>query len=176
MLQLASPSPGLPCFDHHYLGLIEIPFTSVHPQCATWPVDHKDALHFVTSKDGCKPQFPIGLSASLQGLGLPQIHIKQWIGQVQQILMHGAINTTTGSLLCISLEQVQLKMVISIPFLEASYDHYGFLLTDMWWWLVWELLWWFQICLTYPGQSVPIPRQHNNAFIVKVLVGQMILS
>ena len=70
---------------------------------------------------------------SLQGLGLPQIHVEQLIGQVWQILTHGAINTTTGSLLCISLEQVQLEVGISIPFLEVSYDCYEFLLTNAWW-------------------------------------------
>ena len=75
-------------------------------------------------------------------MGIPQIYVKQLIGQVWQILMHGAIDTTTGSLrLCISLEQVQLEVGISIPFLEASYDCYGFLLMDTWWQLVWELLW-----------------------------------
>ena len=60
MLQLASLSPGPPCFDHHYLGLIDIPFTSMHPQCATV---RQDTLHFVTSEDGCKLQFLLGLSS-----------------------------------------------------------------------------------------------------------------
>ena len=69
----------------------------------------------------------------LQGLGLPQVHVEPLIGQICQIFIHGTIDSTTCSLLCISFEQAQLEVGISIPFLEASCDCYGFLwLTYTW--------------------------------------------
>ena len=95
-------------------------------------------------KMGANHNFPLvypHAPASLQGLGLPQLHVQQLISKVQQILVHGVIDTAMGHLLRISLEQAQLEVGISIPFLEASFDHYGFLLMDTWWCSVWELLW-----------------------------------
>jgi hypothetical protein len=79
--------------------------------------------------------------ASLQGMELPLIYIEQEIGHLCQVLTHGAIDTTTGSLMQISLEQGQLEVGISTPFLEASFESYGFLLTDIWWKTVWEFVW-----------------------------------
>jgi hypothetical protein len=79
--------------------------------------------------------------ASFQGLDLPLIYIEQAIGHLRQVLTHGAIDSTTGSLLCISLEQAQLEVGIGTPFLEVSFDFYGFLLTDIWWKAVWEFIW-----------------------------------
>jgi hypothetical protein len=42
---------------------------------------------------------------ALQGLGLPCLHIKQGISQICQVLMHGAIDSTTGILMQVSFEQ-----------------------------------------------------------------------
>ena len=93
--------------------------------------------------------------ASLQGMELPLIYIEQELGHLRQVLTHGAINTTMGSLMRISLEQGQLEMGTSIPFLEASFESYGFLLTDIWWKTVWEFIWKHGIRLTYEDQSLP---------------------
>ena len=95
-------------------------------------------------KMGANRNFPLAYChdpMALQGLGLPQVHIEQLIGQIHQILIHSAIDSTTGPLPHISFEQAQLEVGISIPFLEASYDCYGFLLMDTWWKSVWQLVW-----------------------------------
>jgi hypothetical protein len=59
------------------------------------------------------------------------IYTEQKIGHLHQVLTHGAIDSTMGSLLCISLEQAQLEVGISTPFLEVSFNFYGFLLTNI---------------------------------------------
>ena len=95
-------------------------------------------------KVGVNRNFPLAYRhapMALPGLGLLQIRVEQLIGQICQILIHGAIDSTTGSLLCISFEQAQLEVGISIPFLEASYDCYSFLLMDTWWKSIWHLVW-----------------------------------
>jgi hypothetical protein len=71
--------------------------------------------------------------AALQGLGLPHLHIEQGISQIHQVLMHGAIDSTTGILMRVLFKHAQLEVGISVPFLSASFDFYGFLLTDSWW-------------------------------------------
>jgi hypothetical protein len=93
--------------------------------------------------------------ASLQGLGFPLIYLEQAIGQLRQVLTHGAINTTTGQLLCISLEQTQLKVGIGTPFLEASFDTYGFLLTNCWWKFALEFTWKNNVKLSYDSHTLP---------------------
>jgi hypothetical protein len=87
--------------------------------------------------------------ALLQGLELPLLYVEQEIGHLRQILTHSAINTTTGSLMRISLEQGQLEVGIGTPFLEASFKSYGFLLTNIWWKTVWEFIWKHGIHLFY---------------------------
>jgi hypothetical protein len=59
--------------------------------------------------------------ASLQGMDIPLLYIEQEIGHIRQVLTHGAIPTTTGTLMQISLEQAQLEVGLSIPFLDASF-------------------------------------------------------
>ena len=93
--------------------------------------------------------------ASLQGLEFPLIYIEQCIGHLRQVLTHGAIDTTTGILLRTSLEQAQLEVGIGTPILEASFDDYGFLLTDTWWKSVWAFVWKHDITLTFADQALP---------------------
>jgi hypothetical protein len=88
---------------------------------------------------------------------------------LRQILTHGAIHSTTGDLLLISLEQAQLEVGIGIPFLEASFDFYGFLLTDTWWKSVWSFIWKHRIQLSYPDQTIPQPQRIRDAYIMELL-------
>jgi hypothetical protein len=90
--------------------------------------------------------------------------------------MHGAIPTTTGTLMQISLEQAQLEVGLSIPFLDASFGFYGFLLTDIWWKSVWEFIWRNDIKLTHPDQALPQLQRTNDAFIMERLCLQPGLS
>jgi hypothetical protein len=110
--------------------------------------------------------------ASLQGLDIPLIYIEQEIGHIRQVLTHGAIPTTTGTLMQISLEQAQLEVGLGIPFLETSFGFYGFLLTDIWWKAVWEFVWRNDITLTYPDQALPQPQRMNDGFIMARLCSQ----
>jgi hypothetical protein len=114
--------------------------------------------------------------ASLQGLELPLIYVEQEIGHLRQILTHGAINSTTGSLMRISLEQGQLEVGIGTPFLEASFDSYGFLLTDIWWKTVWEFIWKHGIRLTYPDQFLPTLQRTGDVFIMDLLCSRTELT
>jgi hypothetical protein len=91
----------------------------------------------------------------LQGLGFSLIYVEQAIGQLHQALTHGAIDTTTGQLLCISLEQAQLEVGIGTLFLETSFDTYGFLLTNCWWKSVWEFIWKNKVNLSYDSNTLP---------------------
>ena len=114
--------------------------------------------------------------ASLQGLELPLIYVEQEIGHLHQILTHGAINSTTGSLMWISLEQGQLEVGIGTPFLEASFESYGFLLTDIWWKTVWEFIWKHGIRLTYPDQFLPPLQCTGDVFIMDLLCSRTELT
>jgi hypothetical protein len=114
--------------------------------------------------------------ASLQGLEFPAIYLEQGIGQLHQVLTHGAIATTTGHLMRISLEQAQLEVGIGTPFLEASFADFGFLLTDCWWKSVWEFIWKHDITLTYPDQHLPPQQRDGNSFIMALLCSRPELS
>jgi hypothetical protein len=114
--------------------------------------------------------------ASLQGLEVPLIYIEQEIGHLHQILTHSTIAMTTGSLMWISLEQGQLEVGISTPFLEASFESYGFLLTDIWWTTVWEFVSKHGIQLNYPNQHLPKLQRHGDAFITDLLCTHAELS
>jgi hypothetical protein len=94
---------------------------------------------------------------SLQGLALPHPYFEQGIQQICLILTHGAIDSPTGSLLRASLEQAQLEIGISTPFLSESFDTYGFLLTDCLWSSIWQFISTHNISLTYPEQVLPKP-------------------
>jgi hypothetical protein len=96
--------------------------------------------------------------AALQGLGLPRLHIKQGISQIRQVLMHGTIDSTTGILMQVSFEHAQLEVGISVPFLSASFDFYGVLLTDSWWRSVWEFTWRHRIQLSMTSPDIPVTR------------------
>jgi hypothetical protein len=114
--------------------------------------------------------------AKFQGLDIPNLYVERGIGQLRQILVHGAIPTTTGDLLRISLEQAQLEVGIGIPFLEASYGFYGFLLTDTWWKSVWEFIWMHGIELSSPNQIIPQPQRVGDGYIMERLCSQPELS
>jgi hypothetical protein len=113
---------------------------------------------------------------SLQGLGFPLIYLEQAIGQLRQVLTHGAIDTTTGQLLRISLEQAQLEVGIGTPFLETSFDAYGFLLTDCWWKSVWEFIWKNNVKLSYDTQALPTLQRVGDSFIMELLCARADLT
>jgi hypothetical protein len=85
------------------------------------------------------------------------------------VLTHGAIDTPTGSLLRASLEQAQLEVGLGIPFLDADFEEYGFLLTDCLWKAIWEFVSTYQISLEYPDNVLPKRQRHNDQFIMEVL-------
>ena len=114
--------------------------------------------------------------ASFQGLEVPLIYVEQENGHLRQILTHGAIPTTTGSLMRISLEQAQLEVGIGSPFLQASFADYEFLLTDTWWKTVWEFVSTYGIHLTYPDQPLPKLQCQGDAFIMELLCARAELS
>jgi hypothetical protein len=68
--------------------------------------------------------------AALNGLNLLHPYVEQGIAHICLVLIHGNINTPTGSLLRASLEQAQLEVGIGTSFLSTSFDTYGFLLTE----------------------------------------------
>jgi hypothetical protein len=107
--------------------------------------------------------------AMFQELEAPHLYVEQGIGYLHQLLTHGAIHSTTGDLLLISLEQAQLEFGIRIPFLEASFDFYGFLLADTWWKTVWAFIWKYSLQLTYPDQTIPQPQRICDAYIMELL-------
>jgi hypothetical protein len=114
--------------------------------------------------------------ASLQGLDIPLLYIEQEISHIRQVLTHGAIPTTTGTLMQISLEQAQLEVGLGVPFLETSFGFYGFLLTDIWWKAIWEFVWCNDITLTCPDQTLPQPQRTNDVFLMARLCSQSSLS
>jgi hypothetical protein len=140
----------------------------------------KELYKCLLPKLGANRNFPnvnCYVPASFQGLELPLIYIEQAIGHLHQILTHGAINTTMGSLTHISLEQGQLEVGIGIPFLEASFEIYGFLLTDILWKTVWEFIWRKHgICLTYPNQFLLTLQHTGDTFIMDLLCSRAKLS
>jgi hypothetical protein len=73
--------------------------------------------------------------------------------------MHGAIDSTTGILMRVSFEQAQLEVGISVPFLSASFDFYGVLLTDSWWRFVWEFTW--RHCIQLPRYTSYPPTERH---------------
>ena len=152
---------GAPQFDIHHLGLTLIPLPACTITEKQGSLITKELYTNLLPKMGANHNFPLAhchAPTALQGLGLPQVHVEQLIGQIRQILIHGTIDSTTGSLLHISFEQAQLEVSISIPFLEASFDCYSFLLTDTWWKSVWQLVWKHGIHLTYSEHSIPVPH------------------
>jgi hypothetical protein len=140
----------------------------------------KELYKALLPKMGTNLSFPMvycHAPMALQGLGLPRLHVEQGISQIRQVLMLGAIDSTTGILLRISFKQAQLEVGIGVPFLSASFDFYGFLLTDSWWCLVWEFTWRHKIQLSMVSpDDIPILHRENDSFIMECLVGQQGLS
>ena len=60
-------------------------------------------------------------------------------------------------------------MGIGTPFLEASFDIYGFLLTDCWWKSVWEFTWKNNVKLSYDSYTLPTPQRVGDSFIMELL-------
>jgi hypothetical protein len=101
---------------------------------------------------------------------LPQSANTQFIEQVKQVLVQGALQTHTGRYFNISLEQAQLKVGIGTPILEASYDDYRFLLTFSWVRLLWQFLWVHSITLHNPEQVLPKLQWEGDFFIMEHIV------
>jgi hypothetical protein len=90
--------------------------------------------------------------------------------------MHGAIDTPTGSLLWASLEQAQLKVGLGTSFLSASFELYGFLLTDCLWSTIWCFILEHNISLSNPDQVLPKCQRQRDEFIMERLVQLTTLS
>ena len=56
------------------------------------------------------------------GLELPHAIDHQGITQIHKLLTHGSIDTMTGSLINLSLEQAQLEVGIGYPIFEADFS------------------------------------------------------
>ena len=93
--------------------------------------------------------------AALNGLALPHPYVEQGIAHICLVLMHGAIDTPTGSLLRASLEQAQLEVGLGTSFLSAPFELYGFLLTDCLWSTIWSFISKHHISLVNPDQVLP---------------------
>ena len=84
--------------------------------------------------------------------------------------MPDAVPTHTGQFFHVSLEQAQLKVGISTPILESSYDDYGCLLTFCWIKVLWECLWIYKVTLHNPDQILPKLQWEGNFFLMEHLV------
>jgi hypothetical protein len=93
--------------------------------------------------------------AAFNGLALPHPYVEQGIAHICVVLMHGAIDTATGSLLRASLEHSQLKVGLGTSFLSAPYELYGFLLMDCLWSTIWSFISENNISLFDPDQVLP---------------------
>jgi hypothetical protein len=173
-------SLGPPGTLFYYVGILEVsaPGCTLMEKQGTSVT--KELYKALLLKMGTNRSFPMvyrHAPTALQGLGLPHLHMEQGISQIRQVLMHGAIDSTTGILLHISFKQAQLEVRIGVPFLSASFDFYGFLLTDSWWRSVWEFTWRHKIQLSRVSfDDVPIRHRENDSFIMERLVGQQGLS
>ena len=73
-------------------------------------------------------------------LELPRAIDHQGITQIHKLLTHGSIDTLTGSLITISLEQAQLEVRIGRSIFEADFFKYSFLATDCWIKSLWQFV------------------------------------
>jgi hypothetical protein len=90
----------------------------------------------------------------------------QFIEQVKQVLVHGAVMTHTGQFFHTSLELAQLEVRICTPILEASYNNFGCLLTFCWIKVLWENLWWIhKVSLHDPDQILPKLQREGDFFL-----------
>jgi hypothetical protein len=104
------------------------------------------------------------------GIALSRCIDAQFIGQVKKVLVHGAIPSYTGRLFNISLEQVQMKIGIGTPILEASFEDYGHLLIFCWVKILREHLQRHKISLRCPDQVLPKLQREGDFFIMEQLV------
>jgi hypothetical protein len=79
----------------------------------------------------------------------------QFIEQVKQVLVHGAVMTHTGKFFCTSFELAQLEVGIGTPILESSYNDFWGLLTFCWIKVLWENLWIHKVSFRDPEQILP---------------------
>ena len=114
--------------------------------------------------------------AALNGLALPHPHVEQGIAHICLVLMHGAIDTPTGSLLRASLEQAQLEVGLGTSFLSVPFELYGFLLTDCLWSAIWSFISEHNISLSNPDQVLPKRQRQRDEFIMERLVQLTTLS
>ena len=103
----------------------------------------------------------------LQGFGLPHVYVEQEIAHISNLLVHGAIGTLQGDMMTANLEQAQLEVGIRIRLFKASFEHFGFLLTDCLVKSLWKFVSEFGIVLHLPEYLVPELQRENDFFLIE---------
>ena len=101
---------------------------------------------------------------------LPHAIDHQGIAQIHKLLTHGSIDTSSGSLITVSLEQTQLEVGLGHPIFDLDFPLYGFLTTDCWIKSLWSFVPAHHISLCNADQVLPHHQREGNAFIMELLV------
>ena len=128
---------------------------------------------------GCARTFPKVYRhgpACLQGLELPSIYVEQEICHIRDLLVHGAISTVQGQITRASMEQAQLEIGLSTPFLSSSFDTFGFLLTDCLLKSLWRFVSEHGIQLLWKECAVPTRQREFDFFLMEELVELHVMS
>jgi hypothetical protein len=152
---LRYPLPASNLTERQGEQIIKVFFRNILPSlgaCRNYPMVFRHAL------------------AALNGLALPHPYVEQGIVNICLVLMHGAIDIQTGSLLQASLEQAQLKVGLGTSFLSAPFELYSFLLTDCLWSTIWSFISEHNISLSILDQVLPKRQRQSDEFIVEQLV------
>ena len=97
--------------------------------------------------------------------------MEQAIGQLTMVLQHGSIPTLPGELFIASLEQAQLEIGTSIPFLQAPFERYGFLLTkNCWIGSIWSFISKHDISLWGAPTPPPPLQRANDQYLMEMVL------
>ena len=101
---------------------------------------------------------------------MPHAIDHQGIAQIHKLLTHGSIDTSSGSLITVSLKQTQLEVGLGHPIFDLDFSLYGFLATDCWIKSLWSFASAHHISLCNADQVLPHHQREGNAFIMELLV------
>jgi hypothetical protein len=120
---------------------------------------------------GIQGNFPQDLVHSpnkYQGLGIPNLYIRQGFAHIDQILKYGTVEEhLTGKLIRQFMEAMKVKVSLPGSILSQPYDAFGHLATHCWLQHTWKFL--FETGMHIEDQGTDFTPQHNNdSFLTEV--------
>ena len=105
-----------------------------------------------------------------QGVALTEFRSSSEAEKIARLLQHGDTPSLAGQLQNVSLEQAQLEVGIQTPILEASFETYGFLLTDCWFTGLWRFASKEDIVLKKEDPVILPLQREGDEFIMEKLI------